>query len=199
MFLGLLISLVLVAAFIASFAIACDAYGATRTRRWLLSIPRRLLRACFGFFKGFCGGLFSGAARDSIQNHPQTRVGTAASRTHTPRTVRSLDSPTRSSGSVSPFGVREGVQLLGLAYMVSRELGLVDAGDVDAEFDAEFEDSEPAAESELPPNPGDQYVQPYIRDGRVVDGHFRTNADATDLNNYSGPFGEHYRRLNRRN
>jgi hypothetical protein len=51
----------------------------------------------------------------------------------------------------------------------------------------------------LPPNPGDRYVKPYSRtDGTPVDGHFRTNADSTVLNNYSGPNGAYYKRLNGR-
>lgn len=96
------------------------------------------------------------------------------------------------------IGVREGVQLLALASLVLRELGLIDLGDAEPELDAEFEGAEIGEEVELPANPGDQYVQPYVRDGKIVDGHFRTNADATELNNYSGPLGEHYRRLNQR-
>lgn len=46
-------------------------------------------------------------------------------------------------------------------------------------------------------NPGDHYVNPYMRsNGTTVEGHWRTNPDGTTLNNYNGPYGDDYRKLN---
>ncbi len=97
------------------------------------------------------------------------------------------------------FGAREALQLLGVAYVASRALGWVDLGEVEEVLgDSEADGLEDVAGAELPPNPGDQYVQSHNRDGRFVEGYYRTNADATHLNNYSGPNGDLYRRMNGR-
>lgn len=48
----------------------------------------------------------------------------------------------------------------------------------------------------FPPFAGDHRVESYERrDGTRVREHWRTNPDSTELNNYSGPYGEYYRNI----
>lgn len=48
-------------------------------------------------------------------------------------------------------------------------------------------------------NAGDRYVAPYVRaDGTTVRGHYRTNPDGIEFNNYSAPLGNLYRAQNGR-
>ena len=48
-------------------------------------------------------------------------------------------------------------------------------------------------------SPGEHYVSPYRKsNGTYVNGYWRTNPNHTTFDNYSGPNGSYYRRLNGR-
>jgi hypothetical protein len=194
LFVASLILVVAAALVFAAFAVAHDLVGRERTRDWIRGLPGRLMRASRGFLKA----LFVPApdtrtvyARRPSVTRGSERLQDSAS-SEVPATARGAGS---FRPSPAPLGGREALQLLGIAFVAARAFGWLDLDGIE-EMDDEFDlgVAEELGGSELPPNPGDHYV----RDGKVVDGYFRTNADATDLNNYSGPFGKLFRRLNGR-
>lgn len=213
LFIGFLILIVGVALAYAAFALSEEFAGPEQTRAWLQSIPgrvgRRLVVCLRGLRRGsiaFLKAVLLVRPPDTRSNaHGQVSAGSACS-TQSPADGcrfgrRRRPRQPRGRGQAAEFGAREAIQLLGVAFLVARIFGWLDSDGVDdslGEVDPDPESLGEAQVSEMPPNPGDQYVKPYMRNGEWVEGHFRTNADATDRNNYSGPIGDFYRWLNGR-
>lgn len=212
LFIGFLILIVGVALAYAAFALSEEFAGPEQTRAWIQSIPgrvgRRLVVCLRGLRRGsiaFLKAVLLVRPPDTRSNaHGQVSAGSACS-TQSPADGcrfgrRRRPRQPRGRGQAAEFGAREAIQLLGVALFAARIFGWFESDGVDealGEVDPDV--LEEAEVSEMPPNPGDQFVKPHVRNGKVVEGYFRTNADATDLNNYSGRFGSIYRWLNGRN
>jgi hypothetical protein len=200
LFIGLLVFIVAAALVFAGYAVSCELQGVERTRSWVRSAPRRLKCGSLRFLRAV---LFVQPADAAA-----SRSGSSIPRAHRPPppaparpAPRRGPAPGRQSSRrpAGQFGGREALQLLGLALLVGRAAGWIDLDDTDeAAEELGLGGAEEAFGSELPPNPGDQFVNPYVREGRVVEGYYRTNADATELNNYGGPLGKLFRMLNGR-
>ena len=187
-FISSLILIVALALIYAGLAVAFELFGVERTRHWLRAFPRRVTRGLIAFLKQL------------MQPAPTSRSvgGMVGVRVPPPPPPRAL--PSVEDARASPqFGAREAFQLIGAALILARLFGVFDAGDAEEAFGDSLSDgADELGGLGLPPNPGDQFVQTHLRNGQVVNGYFRTNADATELNNYSGPFGDAYRRANGR-
>ena len=200
LFIGALVLVVTIALAYAGFVVSEELVGAVRTRSWIRSLPSRIVLGPVRGIREFIdpppsttrklGGPPARPAANSSRR-PVAVPNVAHARAQRSRCATGRDFPR--------FGSREAIQLLGAAFFVAKVVGWLDVdGLEEVESVGDVEGADALAAGELPPNPGDHYVDPYVRDGQIVEGHFRTNADATDLNNYSGPHGDHFRRLNGR-
>jgi hypothetical protein len=191
---------VLVAFLYACVVLSNEILGVERTKVWIWAVPKGLVYGVRWFFRALLlmplpSEVDQGAGR-RLQVPSQSRPAVVLR--SPPRAVVHRERRT-AQPSRGEFGGREAIQLLGAACLVAKVFGWLDVdGLEEVEGVGELEGADALTAGELPPNPGDHYVDPYVRDGQIVEGHFRTNADATDLNNYSGPHGDHFRRLNGR-